>query len=181
MLVVAGALGLLSAQLAFQAGPLASSLPVTASIDPLASVALALAVFHERLRDHPLDITLSVAALAVMAYTVARLSLVRAQLEDAPAAHEPGGTLAGVTSQAQAQRVAARRAVFLVLGYSEKISTKDHGRQDGDVAHDERDPDCPSGGDQQSTIQRRSTPIPVHGGLSLAVLAATSPVPSYKG
>ncbi|GAA1884011.1 DMT family transporter [Lapillicoccus jejuensis] len=87
VLVVAGSLGLLSAQLAFQAGPLAASLPVTASIDPLASVALALAVFHERLRDHPLDITLSVVALAVMAYTVARLSLERAHLEDVSAAH----------------------------------------------------------------------------------------------
>lgn len=87
VLAAAGALGLLSAQLAFQAGPLAASLPVTASIDPLASVALALAVFHERLRDQPVAIVLSVVALGVMAYTVARLSLERAHLEDAPAAH----------------------------------------------------------------------------------------------
>ncbi|MCU1536482.1 MAG: hypothetical protein JWP82_833, partial [Humibacillus sp.] len=85
VLVAAGSLGLFFAQMAFQAGPLAASLPATASVDPLASVCLALAVFHERLNGDPLSVALSLLALVVMLFTVARLSLSRAHLEQHPA------------------------------------------------------------------------------------------------
>lgn len=49
--IVAGAVGLLLNQLAFQAGPLAASLPATAAVDPLVSIVLGLAVFDEHVRD----------------------------------------------------------------------------------------------------------------------------------
>ncbi len=42
-----GAAGLLLNQLAFQAGPLAVSLPATASVDPLASIVIGVAVYDE--------------------------------------------------------------------------------------------------------------------------------------
>ncbi len=84
VLVAAGAMGLFFAQMAFQAGPLAASLPATASVDPLASVCLALAVFHEKLNHDPLSVTLSLLTLVVMLYTVTQLSLVRAHLEQEP-------------------------------------------------------------------------------------------------
>lgn len=81
VLVTAGAMGLFFAQMAFQAGPLAASLPATASVDPLASVCLALAVFHEKLNHDPLSVTLSLLTLVMMLFTVTQLSLVRAHLE----------------------------------------------------------------------------------------------------
>ena len=88
VLVVAGSMGLFFAQMAFQAGPLAASLPATASVDPLASVCLALAVFHEQLNSDPLSVALSLLALVVMLYTVVQLSLVRAHLEQEEAVHD---------------------------------------------------------------------------------------------
>jgi len=45
-----GACGLLLNQLAFQAGPLAASLPAIATVDPLASIALGVVVYDEELR-----------------------------------------------------------------------------------------------------------------------------------
>ncbi|HZC71706.1 MAG TPA: DMT family transporter [Jatrophihabitans sp.] len=48
--LVLGAAGLLLNQLAFQAGPLAASLPATATIDPLLSVVIGVWVFDEHFR-----------------------------------------------------------------------------------------------------------------------------------
>jgi hypothetical protein len=48
--LVLGATGLLLNQLAFQAGPLAASLPATATVDPLLSVVIGVWVFDEHLR-----------------------------------------------------------------------------------------------------------------------------------
>ncbi|HET6877819.1 MAG TPA: DMT family transporter [Jatrophihabitans sp.] len=47
--VALGAGGLLLNQLAFQAGPLAASLPATATVDPLASIAVGVAVYDEHI------------------------------------------------------------------------------------------------------------------------------------
>lgn len=44
-----GAAGLLLNQLAFKAGPLAASLPATATVDPLASIAIGVAVYDEHI------------------------------------------------------------------------------------------------------------------------------------
>lgn len=82
VLIVAGGLGLLLAQMAFQAGPLAASLPATAMVDPLASVLLGLVIFHEHLRGDPLSVVLSVLSLGVMAVAVVRLTLVRTHVEE---------------------------------------------------------------------------------------------------
>ncbi|MDQ2757941.1 MAG: DMT family transporter [Actinomycetota bacterium] len=100
VLVAAGAMGLFFAQMAFQAGPLAASLPATASVDPLASVLLALAVFHEKLNSDPLAVTMSLLTLVVMLFTVTRLSLVRAHLEAGATA--PGDPARDPASAAEA-------------------------------------------------------------------------------
>lgn len=47
--IALGAAGLLLNQLAFQAGPLAASLPATATVDPLASIAIGVAVYDEQI------------------------------------------------------------------------------------------------------------------------------------
>lgn len=83
VLIIAGATGLLLAQMAFQAGPLAASLPATATTDPLASVALGLVIFHERLHHDPLSVIASLICLGAMTMAVLHLSRVRAQVEDA--------------------------------------------------------------------------------------------------
>jgi len=48
--IALGAAGLLLNQIAFQAGPLAASLPATAAVDPLASIAIGVLVFDEHVR-----------------------------------------------------------------------------------------------------------------------------------
>lgn len=80
-LVVAGASGLLLAQMAFQAGPLTASLPATATTDPLVSVLLGVVVFDEQLSTDTGPLVLSVLCLLVMSGAVAMLSQVRAVVE----------------------------------------------------------------------------------------------------
>ncbi|MCW2527553.1 MAG: hypothetical protein JWM76_2413 [Pseudonocardiales bacterium] len=48
--VVAGALGLLASQLAFQSSPLSASLPAIATVDPLLSVVIGVVIFDEHLQ-----------------------------------------------------------------------------------------------------------------------------------
>ena len=48
--IVVGAGGLLLNQLAFQAGPLAASLPAIATVDPLLSIVIGVVVYDERIR-----------------------------------------------------------------------------------------------------------------------------------
>jgi len=50
--IVAGASGMLLNQLAFQAGPLAASLPAISTVDPLASIVLGVVVYDEQIRHH---------------------------------------------------------------------------------------------------------------------------------
>jgi drug/metabolite transporter (DMT)-like permease len=52
-LVGAGALGLLVNQLAYQAGPLSSSLPAIMTVDPIVSLVIGVAVFDEHFRNGP--------------------------------------------------------------------------------------------------------------------------------
>jgi hypothetical protein len=51
--LVLGASGLLLNQLAFQAGPLTASLPAIATVDPLLSITVGVAVFDEQIRRGP--------------------------------------------------------------------------------------------------------------------------------
>jgi hypothetical protein len=80
-LLVAGAVGVFLAQMAFQAGPLAASLPATAVTDPLVSVVLGVVVFDERLRPGVMPLLLSVLFLVLMSTAVAFLSQVRVSVE----------------------------------------------------------------------------------------------------
>lgn len=63
--LVVGAAGLVLNQLAFQAGPLAASLPAIATVDPLASIAIGVAVYGERIR-HTLGAGFGLAALLLL-------------------------------------------------------------------------------------------------------------------
>ena len=68
--IVLGATGLLLNQLAFQAGPISASLPATASVDPLASIAVGVIAFDEHVRQIgwgiPLVVSLVVLAVGVI-------------------------------------------------------------------------------------------------------------------
>lgn len=71
-LVAVGAAGLLLNQIAFQAGPLSTSLPVIATVDPLLSVAVGVWIYDERLNHSaPAAVGDVVSLLLLSAATVA--------------------------------------------------------------------------------------------------------------
>lgn len=74
-LLVVGIGSLLLNQLAFQAGPLRTSLPAITTVDPIASLLIGIGVYDERLRASPPAVGLEVVALAVI--VVAAFSLAR--------------------------------------------------------------------------------------------------------
>jgi hypothetical protein len=74
--------------MAFQAGPLAASLPATATTDPLVSVLLGVVVYDERLRSGVVPLLLSLLSLVLMSAAVALLSQVRAVVEATVRTHE---------------------------------------------------------------------------------------------
>lgn len=76
-LIAAGAVGVLLAQMAFQAGPLTSSLPATATTDPLVSVVLGITIFDEQLRGGAVPVSLTVLCLLVMSSAVVLLTRVK--------------------------------------------------------------------------------------------------------
>lgn len=82
-LIAAGGSGLFLAQMAFQAGPLAASLPATATTDPLVSVVLGVVVFDEQLRTGAVPVVLSLVCLAALSTAVVLLSRIRATVEHA--------------------------------------------------------------------------------------------------
>jgi drug/metabolite transporter (DMT)-like permease len=82
LLVVAGGIGLLLAQLAFQSGPLTASLPAIATVDPLLSVAIGVWVYDERLNRGPWAVGAEVGFLALMSLAAVMLSRVQAVAED---------------------------------------------------------------------------------------------------
>lgn len=86
LLVVAGLTGMVLNQMAFAAGPLAMSLPVIASADPLLSLVVARVVYGERLRHAPLELAGEVLGLAVLLVSVFYLSRQSAAASDAAAA-----------------------------------------------------------------------------------------------
>lgn len=86
--VAAGASGLLLAQTAFQAGPLAASLPATAATDPLVSVVFGVVVFDEQLRHGVVPLLLSLLFLLLMSTVVALLSRVQVAVEEGVPSHE---------------------------------------------------------------------------------------------
>ena len=86
-LLVVGAVGVFLAQMAFQAGPLAASLPATATTDPLVSVMLGVVVFGERLRPGVVPMLLSLLFLVLMSAAVALLSQPRISVEETVSSH----------------------------------------------------------------------------------------------
>jgi hypothetical protein len=72
--VVSGVLGTVLLEAAFAAGPLAASQSALLIVDPLASIAIGIELFGERLNSSPLAITLQVAFLAAMFVGVVLLS-----------------------------------------------------------------------------------------------------------
>jgi hypothetical protein len=73
-LMVAGILGGLFGQSAFNAGPLSLSLPVIDTVEPISSVSLAAAVFHEHLARSPWLLAFQLAGGAIAAAGIALLS-----------------------------------------------------------------------------------------------------------
>jgi len=73
-MAAAGLLGALFGQSAFNAGPLSLSLPVIDTLEPVAAVALAATVFHERLASSPGQLALQLAGGAMAVAGIAILS-----------------------------------------------------------------------------------------------------------
>jgi hypothetical protein len=78
-LAVLGVGGFLLAQSAFQAGPLAASLPLMTALDPIAAALIGMLAFHERLASDGPAVLLQIAAgIGIVAgvWTLARSPLV---------------------------------------------------------------------------------------------------------
>lgn len=90
-LLVVGTTGMLLNQLAYQAGPLAASLPAITVVDPLVAILLGIVVFDEHLRHTAPAIVGEVVALALLSVAALRLSRLERVDEstDAPVAGEP--------------------------------------------------------------------------------------------
>lgn len=69
-LIVAGAVGMLVTQSAFQAGPLRASLPLLTIVDPLVSIMIGVTVFHEHVDQDPLRVVVEGVGIALMAVGV---------------------------------------------------------------------------------------------------------------
>lgn len=79
VLILAGGIGLLLSQLAFQAGPLTASLPAIATVDPLLSIALGVVVYDEQLRSTAIASVGEVTCLVLMSAAAFVLSRVGSQ------------------------------------------------------------------------------------------------------
>jgi drug/metabolite transporter (DMT)-like permease len=73
-LAVAGVLGMLVTQSAFQAGPLDASLPALTVIDPVVSIAIGAAAFAEGITDSPVAILVETVGMIAMVVGVLLLS-----------------------------------------------------------------------------------------------------------
>jgi drug/metabolite transporter (DMT)-like permease len=83
--IALGVGGLLLNQLAFQAGPLAASLPASSAVDPLASIAIGVVVFDEQVRRLTGAGLLLFVLLGVLAFSI--VALARANPVDANGDH----------------------------------------------------------------------------------------------
>lgn len=81
-LAVVGTLAIVFNQLAFRAGPLAASLPVSTTVNPILGVVLGAAVYNENLRHSPVAIVGELGCLALL--TVSAMALTRLTAPAAP-------------------------------------------------------------------------------------------------
>jgi drug/metabolite transporter (DMT)-like permease len=81
VLIVAGLVGLVLGQLAFQAGPLRASLPAIAIVDPLVSIAVGVFVYDEHLRPGLAAMTGELACLLVLCAAAIYLGRISADQE----------------------------------------------------------------------------------------------------
>ncbi|HEX7662586.1 MAG TPA: DMT family transporter [Pseudonocardiaceae bacterium] len=95
-LIVVGTLAVVLNQLSFRAGPLAASLPVSTTVNPILGVVLGATVYHEDLRNSLTAIIGELGCLALLA--VAALALTRltvsATTHEAETVYPPNGELA---------------------------------------------------------------------------------------
>ena len=113
-LLVVGAAGLVIGQISLGAGPLSAALPVAATVDPLVSIVIGVAIYDEKLRLGPGHGSVLAVLLVVLSLAVLRL----ARLGDPASAEGPdhGGfgvqeastTLEGVDEPFPAQRQAVQ-------------------------------------------------------------------------
>ncbi len=96
--VALGGLGLLLNQLAFQAGPLAASLPATATVDPLASIVIGVVVFDEQIRLVGTAGLVLALCLTLMAVSIVTLARSAPQLPTPAAETRAGGAAEGATA-----------------------------------------------------------------------------------
>ncbi|GAC1328373.1 MAG: DMT family transporter [Mycobacteriales bacterium] len=87
-LLAIGAVGIALTQLAYAAGPLASSLPALTVGDPVAAVVIGAVAFHERLVHDPLAVTLELLAFGIMFAAAVALAR-RSAAADAPTVDAP--------------------------------------------------------------------------------------------
>ncbi|MGB3770566.1 MAG: DMT family transporter [Rhodococcus sp. (in: high G+C Gram-positive bacteria)] len=87
-LVASGVAGFYLQQRAFQAGPLAASLPAVTICEPLSAVFLGIVVLDERLRTDGPRAAIVVAAVAVMIATTVVLSREQGRVDDMPLARD---------------------------------------------------------------------------------------------
>jgi len=72
--IAVGATGLFLNQLAFQAGPLSASLPATATVDPLLSIVVGVAVYDEHIHRGPGSGAVLIGMLLMMGFSVIQLA-----------------------------------------------------------------------------------------------------------
>lgn len=87
VLLVIGPVGFVLNQIAFQAGPLSASLPAITAVDPLASVALGVLLYDERL--HGTAWAAAGAAIALLLLTWSVIHLARAEQQQRQANPDP--------------------------------------------------------------------------------------------
>lgn len=84
--MVLGGIGLVLTQVAFQAGPLAASLPAIATVDPLLSVVIGVLVYDEQVHRGPLGGALLFGLLVLLAASIVGLGKVEHAHHDRPTA-----------------------------------------------------------------------------------------------
>jgi len=103
-LLAAGALGLLFSQLAFQAGPLTASLPATATVDPLVSIGIGVAIYDESIHRGPAAGLGLLTVLAVLVVAIYKLIMLDPDVTSAQDAGVAEGVAAGNGPDAQSVR-----------------------------------------------------------------------------